>query len=290
MRLAASQKTALARRASSLVCHVLEKPGHSSASVATTSGLRQLSTTSPAPCPAKPYPALSPEIREAMQTHMGGPLNTGHMVPPPKPVVIIISGPSGVGKDTVVARLKERREDLYFVVTATSRPKRPSEVEGRDYFFVTKEKFEEWIANDMLLENALVYGEYKGIPRQQVDDALKAGTDVVLRIDVQGAATVKKLMPEAISIFVAAENEECLVGRLAARNTESMDKLAVRVATARSEVARIGEFDYVVVNGTGQLEQCVAQVSGIIDAEKARTCNRMRRGCSGNGNGSASSA
>ncbi len=124
-------------------------------------------------------------------------------VPPPKPVVVVVSGPSGVGKDTVVARLKEQREDLYFVVTATSRysqcraiqpsarqlprrrdaavqslsrvarcalcrPKRSSEVEGRDYFFVTREKFEEWIAQDMLLEHALVYGDYKGIPRQQV--------------------------------------------------------------------------------------------------------------------------
>ncbi|GFH14553.1 guanylate kinase-like domain-containing protein, partial [Haematococcus lacustris] len=90
-------------------------------------------------------------------------------------------------------------------------------MEGRDYFFVTKEKFEQWIADGMLLEHAMVYGDYKGIPRQQVHEALKAGTDVVLRIDVQGAAYIKQLMPEAISIFVAAETEACLVQRLTVR-------------------------------------------------------------------------
>ncbi|GFH26671.1 guanylate kinase-like domain-containing protein, partial [Haematococcus lacustris] len=127
----------------------------------------------------------------------------------------------------------------------------------------------------MLLEHAMVYGDYKGIPRQQVHEALKAGTDVVLRIDVQGAAYIKQLMPEAISIFVAAETEACLVQRLAARKTEDLDKLAVRVATARAEVARVHEFDYVVVNGTGQLEHCVEQVAGIISAEKASVKRRF---------------
>jgi guanylate kinase len=99
---------------------------------------------------------------------------------------------------------------------------RPKEVEGKDYFFVTREKFEEWIAQGQLLEHANVYGDYKGIPRQQVDQALAAGTDVVLRIDVQGAATVKKLMPDAISIFVAADSEATLVERLVSRKTETL--------------------------------------------------------------------
>jgi hypothetical protein len=172
-----------------------------------------------------------------------------------------------------------------------------------------------------------------------VDDALRAGTDVVLRIDVQGAATVKRLMPEAITIFVAAESEACLVSRLAARNTEDVDRLATRVATARAEVARIHEFDYgeqwgflmlcvthedapdalltvswsekpcdrqcppsspdlhcihclcpaVVVNRTGKLEECVAQVAGIIDAEKSRTSNRLRSRASSSSSSSSSS-
>lgn len=107
-------------------------------------------------------------------------------------------------------------------LVAHRRPKRPNEVEGKDYFFVTREKFEEWIAQDQLLEHANVYGDYKGIPRQQVDQALAAGTDVVLRIDVQGAETVKKLMPEAISIFIAADSEASLVQRLVSRKTETM--------------------------------------------------------------------
>ncbi|KAG2494054.1 hypothetical protein HYH03_007698 [Edaphochlamys debaryana] len=204
-----------------------------------------------------------------------GALDTKPLAPHAKPVVIVISGPSGVGKDAVLTRLKEQREDLYFVVTATSRPKRAGEVEGRDYFFVTKDKFEQWISEDMLLEYALVYGEYKGIPRQQVDAALAAGTDVVLRIDVQGAATVKRLMPDCISIFVTADSEEVLVKRLVARKTEPLDKLLVRVKTARDENDHVGKFDYVVVNRDGELDDCVRQVSGIIEAEKARTVRRL---------------
>uniref|UniRef100_A0A7S3VHK8 guanylate kinase n=1 Tax=Dunaliella tertiolecta TaxID=3047 RepID=A0A7S3VHK8_DUNTE len=223
-----------------------------------------------------PLPHI-PEVhdQELALEQLLGPLNSTPLLPPPKPVVIIISGPSGVGKDAVVQKLKEARSDLYFVVTATSRPMRPNEVEGRDYFFVDRPKFEGWIRDDMLLEHANVYGDYKGIPRQQVDDALKAGTDVVLRIDVQGAATVKRLMPEAITIFVTAESERSLVTRLASRKTEDMTKLALRVQTARDEVKRASEFDYIVENGTGMLEKCVSQLSSIIDAEKARTERRM---------------
>ncbi|GAX77118.1 hypothetical protein CEUSTIGMA_g4564.t1 [Chlamydomonas eustigma] len=199
-----------------------------------------------------------------------GPLDNNPIVPAPKPVVVIISGPSGVGKDSVLQRLKEKREDLYFVVTATSRPMRPKEVEGRDYFFVSKEKFERWIAEGQLLEHAMVYGDYKGIPRQQVDQAVAAGTDVLLRIDVQGAATVKKLIPEAVSIFIAAESQAKLVERLAARKTESIDKMLVRVQTAQKEMEKMRSFDYAVVNKEGCLDQCADAIAAIIDAEKAK--------------------
>lgn len=195
-------------------------------------------------------------------------------MPPPKPVVVVISGPSGVGKDAVIARLKQLRPDLYMVVTATSRPQRPAEVHGKDYFFVSKEQFERWIAEGQLLEHTLVYGDYKGIPRQQVEDAVAQGTDVVLRIDVQGAATVRRLMPDAISIFIAAESEAELVARLVARKTESYDKMLVRVGTARHEMRRLPEFDYIVVNRDGQLEQSVALIASIIDAEKAKNARR----------------
>lgn len=143
-------------------------------------------------------------------------------VAPPQPLVVVISGPSGVGKDAVIRRLQEKRPDLYFVITATSRPKRPGEQDGVDYFFVSREEFEAWIARGRLLEHATVYGEYKGIPRQQVEDALARGTDVVLRIDVQGAATVQQLLPGLVSIFLVAESEAELVERLIARKTEPM--------------------------------------------------------------------
>eukprot|EP00878_Enallax_costatus_P043709 GHUV01051765.1.p1 GENE.GHUV01051765.1~~GHUV01051765.1.p1 ORF type:complete len:243 (+),score=67.17 GHUV01051765.1:356-1084(+) len=162
-----------------------------------------------------------------------GPLSQLPMVPPPRARVIVISGPSGVGKDAVLRRLQELRPDLYFVVTATSRAMRPGEVEGKDYFFVNKEKFESWIHSGQLLEHAVVYGEYKGIPRQQVDAALQKGSNVVLRIDVQGAATVRKLMPDVISVFLVAESEAQLVARLVSRKTEPLDKMLTRVKTAR---------------------------------------------------------
>ncbi|GFR49527.1 hypothetical protein Agub_g11571 [Astrephomene gubernaculifera] len=224
--------------------------------------------------PSQPLP--DPEVLKHVTAALG-PLDTKPLAPPAQPVVIVISGPSGVGKDAVLERLKHQRPDLYFVVTATSRPMRPGEVDGRDYFFVSRERFEGWLAGGLLLEHALVYGEYKGIPRQQVDAALAAGTDVVLRIDVQGAATIKRLMPDCISIFVTADSEEVLVRRLVARKTEPLDKLLVRVNTARQENEHIANFDYVVVNRDGALDECVRQVSGIIEAEKARTARRLVR-------------
>mmetsp|Transcript_36722 Transcript_36722/g.81700 ORF Transcript_36722/g.81700 Transcript_36722/m.81700 type:complete len:313 (+) Transcript_36722:250-1188(+) len=253
----------------STVVSVLEKPSASSSSLPTALKNFLHKRTVHTEKPPAPAPLTDSETLRALESAIG-PLDTKPAVPPAKPVVVVISGPSGVGKDSVVERLKEKREDLYFVVTATSRPKRPAEVEGRDYFFVSREKFEEWIAAGQLLEHALVYGDYKGIPRQQVDQALAAGTDVVLRIDVQGAATLKRLMPDVLTIFVSAESEAKLVQRLVARKTESLDKLAVRVQTARQELQHIPDFDYVVVNNEGRLEECVAQISAIIDAEKLR--------------------
>lgn len=223
-----------------------------------------------------PLPRFTSDTRSALeQLEAGiGPLKDTPHTPPPAAVVVVISGPSGVGKDAVIKKLQEVRPDLYFVVTATSRPIRPGEVEGKDYFFVTKERFEEWIDRGALLEHALVYGDYKGIPREQVDNALRLGTDVILRIDIQGAATVRKLMPGAVSIFIAAETEAQLVERLVSRKTEPLDKMMVRVQTARKEMEHIREFDYVVVNREGCLDDCVAQISGIIDAEKLRTTRR----------------
>ena len=175
----------------------------------------------------------------------------------------------------MIKRLEHLRPDLHFVVTATSRARRPNEVHGVDYHFVSKEQFEEWIARDQLLEHAVVYGEYKGIPRQQVLDALDRGTDVVLRIDVQGAATMRRLLPGVVSIFIAAETEAELVQRLLSRKTETMDRMAVRVETARQEMQRAVDFDYIVVNRDGQLDETARQLGSIIDAAKLQAARRL---------------
>lgn len=188
----------------------------------------------------------------------------------PRPLLIVISGPSGVGKDATLQMLKQLNYPFYFVVTATTRPQRPGEVDGVDYHFVSVGEFAEMIEEHELLEYAVVYGDYKGIPKKHVREALASGQDVIMRIDVQGAATIRKLVPNAVSIFLTAESEEELVRRLHDRKTEDPGKLKMRIATARQELRRIVEFDYVVVNRVHQLEETVNQVVSIITAEKSR--------------------
>jgi guanylate kinase len=192
----------------------------------------------------------------------------------PSPLLIVISGPSGAGKDSILQRMKERNLPFHFVVTATTRPPRPNEVHGQDYFFVTKEEFARMIEQNELLEYAIVYGDYKGIPKQQVRQALASGQDVILRIDVQGAETIRKLVPEALLIFVTVESEEELVRRLKRRKTESPEELALRIATARKELQRIEAFDYVVVNEEDRLDEAVDTIAAIIVAEHHRVHHR----------------
>ncbi len=188
----------------------------------------------------------------------------------PRPVLVVLSGPSGVGKDATIQAMQQRNTPFYFVVTATTRPRRPSEVDGVDYHFISMGEFAEMIENGELLEYAIVYGDYKGIPKKHVRSALASGKDVIMRIDVQGAATIRKLIPTAVTIFLTAESEEELVRRLHERQTEEDDKLKMRVATARQELKRIVEFDYVVVNRDSELEDTVSRVLSIIAAEKSR--------------------
>ena len=191
------------------------------------------------------------------------------------PLLIVISGPSGVGKDTVLESMRRRRLPFHFVVTATSRPQRAGEVDGEDYFFVSREQFEAMVEHCELIEHALVYNQYKGIPKQQVQDALASGQDVIMRIDVQGAATVRRLYPEALLIFLTTRSEEELVGRLRSRETETPESLRLRLTTARQEFEQLGLFDYLVVNADGQLDKAVDTISAIIQAEHHRT--RPRR-------------
>ena len=188
----------------------------------------------------------------------------------PQPLLIVISGPSGAGKDTVMQRMKERGLPFHFVVTATTRPKRANEVHGRDYWFVSKEEFARMINDDKLIEHAIVYGDYKGIPKQQVREALASGMDVIMRIDVQGAETVRRMAPEALMIFLTTNNEEELVQRLETRKTETVDSLAIRIATARKELKRVDAFDYVIVNHGFRLDETVDVIRAIINAEHHR--------------------
>lgn len=196
-------------------------------------------------------------------------------LPHSRPLLIIISGPSGVGKDTVLQRMKERGLPFHFVVTATTRPKRSTEIDGRDYIFVSKEEFARMIEADELIEYAIVYGDYKGIPKQQVREALASGKDVILRIDVQGAETIRKLAPEALLIFLTTESEEELVRRLETRKTETMEELKLRIATARKELQRIEAFDYVIINHDFHLDETVDTIRAIIDAEHHRVKPRQ---------------
>jgi guanylate kinase len=187
------------------------------------------------------------------------------------PLLLILSGPSGVGKDTVARMLIERRPNsFYFVVTATTRPPRTDEVDGVDYFFVSFDEFARMIETDELLEHAIVYNDYKGIPKQQIRDALSSGRDVILRVDVQGAYTVKRLVPNAISVFLTTRTEAGLVNRLQQRKQDTAEGMALRTATARQEMKRMDEFDYCVVNPEGDPDQAVDRVLSIIDAAHCR--------------------
>jgi guanylate kinase len=186
------------------------------------------------------------------------------------PMLVVLSGPSGVGKDTLLKRLKERGYHFAFVVTMTTRPRRAEEIDGVDYIFVSKGHFADMMQADELLEHSLVYGDYKGIPKQQVRDAIASGKDVLMRIDVQGAAKLRVIVPNAVTIFLAPESESELERRLAERKTETLDNLKLRIATAREEMKRAGEFDYVVVNHANHQDDAVDQIVAIVTAEHCR--------------------
>jgi len=188
----------------------------------------------------------------------------------PRPLLVVISGPSGVGKDATIERMKGRGFPCHFVVTATTRPRRANERDGVDYHFVTEVAFKEMIERGDLLEYALVYEQYKGIPKAGIRAALASGQDVIMRVDVQGAATVRALVPQAVTIFLTAESEEALIERLRRRRTEDEAQLQRRLETARAELARANEFKYRVINCECALDDTVDKVMAIIEAERSR--------------------
>ena len=189
---------------------------------------------------------------------------------PAPPLLIVLSGPSGVGKDAALNALKLLDRPWHFVVTATTRPQRPGEQDGIDYIFLETAAFLEMKEQDELLECAQVYGNWYGVPRSQVSQGLKEGKDVILKVDVQGADTVRKLAAGALFIFMVPGSFDELRDRLTQRMTERPSEIDLRLSIAWSELGRVAEYDYRVVNRDDQLEQVIAEIDAIITAEKCR--------------------
>lgn len=206
-----------------------------------------------------------------MTTHICNPLLDGQS---PYPLLVVLSGSSGVGKDSVLMRMRELGFPFHFVVTATSRPQRLGEIPGVDYHFVSSERFEAMIAQHELLEWARVYGQYKGVPKSEIREAHRSGRDVIMRVNVDGAATIKRLAPEAVLIFIAPGSFEELRHRLSLRRTDSPEEIERRLAAAREELEQVTNFDYVVINAEGRLDETVGHIRSIIAAEKHRVFPR----------------
>jgi guanylate kinase len=187
-----------------------------------------------------------------------------------QPRIFIISGPSGVGKDAVIERLRESEVDTHFAITATTREMRENEIDGLHYFFVSMETFADWVEAGKLLEHAWVYENRYGVPREPVRAALARGEDVIIKIDVQGAAAIRSLVSDAISIFLAPESMERLYARLSARKTDDGEALARRFAEAGVELERANEFDYIVFNETNGILRAVSEIRSILLAERSR--------------------
>ena len=192
----------------------------------------------------------------------------------PPPLLLVVSGPSGAGKDSVLARLAEKGLGFRRVPTVTTRPPRPEERDGVDYRFLTQEEYDRLLAGSGLLEHAEVYGLRYGVPKDPIREALARGDDVVIRVDVQGASTLRRLIPEAVLVFLAPASLEELEERLRRRRTDDEAVLRRRLETARREMEQRGLFDYVVVNADGRLEEAVERLAAIIEDEKRRPGRR----------------
>ena len=222
-------------------------------------------------------PASMPEEPERISDDPGRPSDI--ILGVPGAMLVIISGPSGVGKDTIIDAMRERTHDpeYVYVVTCTTRAPRPGEVDGVDYHFVTREEFLRLRAARQLLETNEVHGNWYGAPRDQVRRAVLAGRHAVLKIDVQGAQIVKEQVTEALLIFVVPPTLETLFSRLRTRATESADELELRQRNAAIELARQDDYDYVVVNETGQVELTAERIDEIIAEERRLHADRRVR-------------
>ncbi len=194
---------------------------------------------------------------------------------PASGLVFVLSGPSGVGKSSLIERLKLDGFPITHCVTATTRPQRIGEEHGVHYYFLADAEYDQLLRADEFLEHAVVHNLYRyGIPLHSIRDALRRGRDVILAPDVQGASTVRWKLPNAITIFLRPPSLGELVPRLAARGTESDEERRIRLATAEREMQRVSEYDYVIVNHRDRLDQAVADLKAIITAERLRVCPR----------------
>lgn len=210
-------------------------------------------------------------MAECAAPTLDGDLFIGELRAVRQPRVFVLSGPSGVGKDSLIERLREYEPGTHFTVTATTRPQRSNEIDGTHYHFFTTEDFEYRVANGEFLESAMVYGNRYGVLKEPVRSALAAGKDVVIKIDVKGAATIRGLIPDSISIFLAPESMESLKERLRYRKTESDDSIARRFEEAGRELLRADEFDYVVFNETHGMLKAVQDVRAILQAARMKS-------------------
>jgi len=193
---------------------------------------------------------------------------------PARPLVIVVSGPSGVGKDAVLTRMKMLGYPLEYITTVTTRPQRAKERDNTDYHFITRERFQEMLENKELLEWANVYGNWYGVPTKPVKEALGKGQDIIIKVDVQGAASIKEILPQAVFIFLIPPTVEELTIRLKQRQTESPFDLALRVKTAEEEIKQLALFDYIIVNKQDEIDRAVSDIKAIITAEKCRVTPR----------------
>jgi guanylate kinase len=189
-------------------------------------------------------------------------------------LLFVLSAPSGAGKDTVIQTLQAQGADFFVVPSITTRAPRLGESEGKPYYFVERERFEQMVANHELLEHAYVHGNWYGQPRQPIRDNLQAGRDVLLKIDVQGATTVRQLIPQAIFIFLHPGSSAELAQRLEARHTETAEELKLRLTNAQAELAEQHWYDYLVFNRHGRLQEAVDDLRAIMRAEHCRVTPR----------------
>jgi len=191
------------------------------------------------------------------------------------PLVIVISGPSGVGKDTVLKKMKSKKGSFYYVVTVTTRPRREEEKDGVDYHFLSQQGFQQMFNKGELLEWANVYGNYYGVPKKEIVQGLSQELDVVVKVDVQGAAAIKKVMPQAVFIFLAPPSMEELEKRLRQRHSESPEELELRLQKAGEEMKSLPMFDYVITSRRGKVNEVVSRILAIVTAEKCRVTPRV---------------